>query len=82
MAYMLYAICIWVFFNVESSGKKLSVGTQKIYYLKITDKRNSVCVIMIGMLIINHYNDVKMGPMASQITSLTIVYSAVDSGAD
>ena len=29
-----------------------------------------------------HYNDVMMGSMASQITSLTIVYSAVYSGAD
>ena len=29
-----------------------------------------------------HYNDVIMGSMAPQITSLTIVYSAVDSGAD
>ena len=29
-----------------------------------------------------HYNDVIMGSMASQITSLTIVYSAVYSGAD
>ena len=29
-----------------------------------------------------HYNDVTMGSMASQITSLTIVYSAVYSGAD
>ena len=29
-----------------------------------------------------HYNDVIMGAMASQITSLTIVYSAVYSGAD
>ena len=29
-----------------------------------------------------HYNDVIMGPMASQITSLTIVYSTVYSGAD
>ena len=30
----------------------------------------------------NHYNDVIMGKIASQITSLTIVYSAVHSGAD
>ena len=30
----------------------------------------------------SHYNDVTMGSMASQITSLTIVYSAVYSGAD
>ena len=29
-----------------------------------------------------HYNDVIMGAMASQITSLTIVYSTVDSGTD
>ena len=29
-----------------------------------------------------HYNDVIMGTMASQITSLTIVYSSVYSGAD
>ena len=31
---------------------------------------------------LHHYNDVTMGSMASQITSLTIVYSAVYSGAD
>ena len=30
---------------------------------------------------LNHYNDVIMGAMASQITSLTIVYSTVYSGA-
>ena len=30
----------------------------------------------------NHYSDVMMGAMAFQITSLTIVYSAVYSGAD
>ena len=29
------------------------------------------------VIIIDHYNDVTMGSMASQITSLTIVYSAV-----
>ena len=29
-----------------------------------------------------HYNDAMMGTMASQITSLTIVYSAIYSGAD
>ena len=30
----------------------------------------------------NHYNDVKMSAMASQITSLTIVYLTVYSGTD
>ena len=34
-------------------------------------------VVMLG-----HYNDVIMGAVASQITSLTIVYSTVHSGAD
>ena len=29
-----------------------------------------------------HYTDIMMGAMASQITSLTIVYSTVYSGAD
>ena len=33
-------------------------------------------------VIINYYNDVIIGAMASQITSLTIVYSAVYSSAD
>ena len=36
----------------------------------------------IGNLVLNHYTDVIMGAMASQITSLTIVYSTVYSGAD
>ena len=36
-------------------------------------------VIDLGLI---HYGDVKMGMMASQITSLTIVYSTVYSGAD
>ena len=31
---------------------------------------------------VHHYDDVIMGTMASQITSLTIVYSTVNSGAD
>ena len=35
-----------------------------------------------GRIIIYHYNEVIMGTMTSQITSLTIVYSTVCSGAD
>ena len=31
---------------------------------------------------LDHYDDVKMGAVASQITSLTIVYSTVYSDAD
>ena len=33
-------------------------------------------------LSLNHYSDIIMGAMASQITSVTIVYSTVYSGAD
>ena len=33
-------------------------------------------------MVVDHYDDVIMGEIASQITSLTIVYSAVYSGAD
>ena len=38
--------------------------------------------ITITIDLVRHYNDVIMVPQASQITSLTIVYSAVYSGAD
>ena len=38
--------------------------------------------LKIAHLELLHYNDVKMSAMASQITSLTIVYSSVYSGAD
>ena len=34
------------------------------------------------MLVTNHYNDIIMSAMASEITSLTIVYSTVYSGTD
>ena len=49
------------------------------------DKNNiAVCdIIKLGQIkIIFHYNDVIMSPMAFQITSLTIVYSIIHSGAD
>ena len=41
--------------------------------------RDPVCS---GPPFIKHYNDVIMGTIAPQITSLTIVYSTVYSGAD
>ena len=43
----------------------------------VTPKTHKICID--GSL---HYNDVTMDSIASQITSLTIVYSAVYSGAD
>ena len=56
------------------------IGPQ-IYHLSL------LSVLPVGLLNLDqtvgyHYNDVIMGAMASQITSLTIVYSSVYSGAD
>ena len=42
--------------------------------------RNYMCLGTFKLC--SHYNDIIMGTMASQITSLTIVYSTVYSGAD
>ena len=43
----------------------------------------SICLTRVKFIPMNfHYNDVIMGAMASQITSLTIVYSTVYSGED
>ena len=52
------------------------------YNLTQTRKENQTDALVIAVTIRCHYNDVIMGSMASQITSLTIVYSAVYSGAD
>ena len=42
----------------------------------------SVTGFCLFVILLPHYDDVIMGAIASQITSLTIVYSAVNSGAD
>ena len=39
-------------------------------------------LLQFSIFLVNHYNDVIIGAMASQITSLIIVYSTVYSGAD
>ena len=43
---------------------------------------NMISTALAPIINLWHYNDVIMGVMASQITSLTIVYSTVYSGAD
>ena len=50
-------------------------------YLSAT-LRSSVSPEMAKVPYISHYNDVIMGSIASQITSLTFIYSSVYSGAD
>ena len=43
---------------------------------------HTVQIVSFTDILVSHYGDVIMGTMASQITSLTIVYSSVYSGAD
>ena len=49
---------------------------------EITTLSRDVDVAEYMRIIVTHYNDVIMSAMASQITSLTIVYSSVYQGAD
>ena len=75
-----------------SSMFKLTTKTHQNFALPVTkgwrwEKRLHVMTPSWGTLKFvinecNHYNDVTMGSMASQITNLTIVYSSVYSGAD
>ena len=53
-----------------------------IYVEKIYHEFIELRVLRFSKFFIWHYNDVTKGAMASQITSLTIVYSTVYSGAD
>ena len=56
-------------------GQKISYSTDGFVFLKNIFETENVWPRL-------HYNDVIMSAMASQITSLTIVYSTVYSGAD
>ena len=64
----------------ERSNSHPPVRVQKPMMARLTEAyMRSASVWVTGFL---HYNDVILGVMASQITSLTIVYSTVYSGAD
>ena len=54
----------------------MSVGIFHTWLTKLTNDRNN------NRKVGRHYNDVIMSTMASQVTSLAIVYSTVYSGAD
>ena len=70
----------------DESGTGWQNETLKLWYSGIT--ASTPLLILSGAMVltlgyaINHYCDVVMGAMSSQITSLTIVYSIVHSGAD
>ena len=57
------------------STKRILFGDPHFYTLTFGNESD-------GWEIPDHYSDVIMGMMASQITSLTIVYSTIHSGAD
>ena len=57
----------------------LVVNIWKLIWLASIEISTKIYTIVTGII---QYTDVIMGAMASQITSLTIVYSAVCSGAD
>ena len=68
----------------ETILSPLSVGRQCIYTAKTNEKPVTYesALWLYGMEHIPHYDDVIMTTMASQITSLTVVYSTVYSDAD
>ena len=62
----------------RSKQRKLLMYMHSSILCILRDKR----LLSYGMAFTGHYSDVIMGAMASRITSLTIVYSNVYSGAD
>ena len=61
--------------DLDFPTSKYTSDFRKLFFLNF-------CPIKITKSTQMHYNDVIMGAMASQLTSLTIVYSTVCSGAD
>ena len=65
------------------SFHELSLNTKYLHYSYATNKGTRIYhSYTLNAIVLYHYDDVIMGAMASQITSLTIVYSTVYSGAD
>ena len=82
---VLALLLVLTFLAPVDSGEKLSVGISillafSVFMLLLSEitPQSSDNSALLG----NHYSDVIMGGMASQITGVTIVYSAVCSGAD
>ena len=78
----------------QVTASHMKIGDRAFSYLRLTElQRNELLwsdhrYLGVGQNVISryhilgHYSDIIMGAMASQITSLTIVYSTVYSGAD
>ena len=72
----------WRSFVFRECTPNISVLLSSIYLLEDTQVWLSIMSSIYDWNITIHYNDVITGAIASQITSLTIVYSMVYSGAD
>ena len=82
-------IFVFTMYWFETSLSSLICSVVIIFILAIPKANNTYAQIYIFLYDIGiyhdvemHYNDVIMGSIASQITSLAIVYSVVYSGAD
>ena len=89
-------VWLMLFFSPNSSTKRVRSRSPKVHYHPFVAEKQSfpsdlVCfcgkssVLQIYqwcLIVYFHYNDVIMGAIASKITSLTIVYSTIYSGAD
>ena len=60
----------------------LTLSTFNTNVLNVSSVDNMYLKYFKGVLVVAHYNDAIMSAMASQITSLAIVYSSVYRGAD
>ena len=81
-SHYLNQYCIIVNWNLRNK-RKLNCSRNSNIFFHTKAIENSVCKISsILSVSLCHYNDVIMGMMASQITSLTIVYSIDYSGVD
>ena len=74
---MLFSLCVCLYNNTHGA-------TYILFYLFSTTAYCALCdtYCLRLKLALDHYEDVIMSTMASQITSLKIVYSTVYSGAD
>ena len=71
--------CI-LFYTIQPQNN--NSGFCKCYHQFRSSNILIVFTLIIGQNVVKHYGDVRMGAIASQIVSLTIVYSTVYSDAD
>ena len=71
--------CYWPLVRESTSHHGFPSGD---WWIPLTKSTDAGFDIFFDLKPLSHYNDIIMGSSASQITSLTIVYSSVYSGAD